>query len=106
MDLRANEGSDMVNLDLVLGQQVWESGVGILAVVIMLKELKRRISRRLLGLIFMAMRGGIRARVEVYLSVSLSQTGRYSGYDTGGSLSVPLISRSFSILYPIKFSLL
>lgn len=63
MNFRANEGSDLVDLDLALGQQVWERGVGIFAVVVVLKELQRRVSRRLLDMIFMGMRGGIRAGV-------------------------------------------
>lgn len=63
VNLRADEGSDLVDLDLALGQQVWERGVGIFAVVIVLKELQRRVSRRLLDMIFMGMRGGIRAGV-------------------------------------------
>lgn len=63
MNLRANEGSDLVDLGLALGQQVWERGVGIFAVVVVLKELQRRVSRRLLDMIFMGMRGGIRAGV-------------------------------------------
>jgi hypothetical protein len=59
VDLRANEWSDLVDLDLTLGQQVWERGVGVFAVVIVLKVLQRWISGRLLDMIFMGMRDGI-----------------------------------------------
>lgn len=79
MDLRANERSDLVDLNLALGQQVWERGVGIFAVIVVLEELQRRISGSLLDMIIIGMWGGIRAGVEAHLSVSLSQTGRYSG---------------------------
>jgi hypothetical protein len=43
VDLGANEGSELVNLGL-LGEKIWESGIGVFAMVIVLKGLEGRIS--------------------------------------------------------------
>jgi hypothetical protein len=43
VDFGADEGGDMINLGLTLGQQVWECGIGVLAMIIVLEVLKRRI---------------------------------------------------------------
>jgi hypothetical protein len=40
----ANEWGDIVYFGLALGEQVWECGIGILAMVIVFEVLQRRIS--------------------------------------------------------------
>jgi hypothetical protein len=42
---RADERCDLVDFDLAFGQEIWEGGVCILAVVVVLEELQRRVSR-------------------------------------------------------------
>jgi hypothetical protein len=59
---------------LALGEQVWECGIGILAVVIVLKVLQRRISgvdESVISHHWLRRCGG-----SHYLSVSLSHTGK------------------------------
>ena len=46
VDLGADEWGDIVYLGLALGEKVWKCGIGVLAVVIVLEELQRRVSIR------------------------------------------------------------
>jgi hypothetical protein len=46
VDLGANEWGDIIYFGLTLGEQVWECGIGILAMVVVLEVLQRRISSK------------------------------------------------------------
>ena len=73
MNLGADERSDVVYLGLALGEQIWECGIGVLAMIIVLEGFQRRISIEIQSVIVNHRLGQYGLN---YLAVSLSQTGK------------------------------
>jgi hypothetical protein len=51
MNLGADERGDFVYLGLALGEQIWERGIGVLAMIIVLEWFQRRISIKMQSVI-------------------------------------------------------
>lgn len=72
VDFGANKWSNIIGLGLALGEQVWECGIGVFAMVVVLEQFQGRVSG-------WCVRLGMYSKsihIPTYLSVSLSQTGR------------------------------